>query len=280
MKYTIHGFSQQQALSFKKTVSVKKGKIEVEKEIRIDCTDLLILRWFVDFYPKMMKVEIDGSQYAWVQYQKILQDLPLLDIKKQAMFDRLQKMCEFNILKHKTVKVNGTFSYYGFGEMYSSLIDTDCSQTDKGVYSTNEQIDSSIKDSSINDSSFKDIYQSSDDDICDSGLKEQKKLSEKMIDEEFETLWKLYPKKLKKKEARVYYKKVRKKEDIFEKVKAGIEKYNDYIRVKKIDDKYIAKGGNWFEGERWNDEYGEDNNGQNNGNNAEVEQPAWSGLWL
>ena len=148
MKYTISGFSQQEALQFKKIVSDKSGK---EKEIKVDCTDLLILRWFVDFYPKMTKVEIDGSQYAWVQYQKILQDLPLLDIKKQALFDRFQKMCEFEILTHKTIKAGGSFSYYGFGKMYSALIDTESSQIHKGEYSTKEQINKSIKDKSIND---------------------------------------------------------------------------------------------------------------------------------
>lgn len=141
MKYTIHGFSQQEAVKFKKIIEDKNGK---EKEIKIDCTDLLILRWFVDFYPKMMKVEVDGVQYAWLQYQAILKDLPLLDIKKQALFDRLQKMCEFGILKHKTVKVNGTFSYYGFGEMYGTLIDTECSQIQEGEYSTNEGVGSQI----------------------------------------------------------------------------------------------------------------------------------------
>ena len=148
MKYTISGFSQQKALQFKKIVSDKSGK---EKEIKVDCTDLLILRWFVDFYPKMMKVEIDGSQYAWVQYQKILQDLPLLDIKKQALFDRFQKMCEFEILTHRIIKAGGSFSYYGFGNMYSALIDTESSQIHKGEYSTKEQINKSIKDKSIID---------------------------------------------------------------------------------------------------------------------------------
>ena len=99
MKYTIYGFSQKEALNFRKTVVDKNGS---EKEIKVDCIDLLILRWFVDFYPKMIKIEIEGEQYAWVKYQSILEDLPLLDIKKQALFDRLKKLCAFDILKHKT----------------------------------------------------------------------------------------------------------------------------------------------------------------------------------
>jgi uncharacterized phage protein (TIGR02220 family) len=159
VKYTINGFSQEQALKFKKKV-VCGGK---EKEIKIDATDLLILRWLVDFYPQMIKVEIEGSQYVWVQYKKILEDLPLLDIKKQALVDRLQKLCEFGILINKIVKIGGNFSYYGFGKMYQCIVDSNfqqcegvysttqgvCSQLHKGVYSTTPQIDNSIKDSDI-----------------------------------------------------------------------------------------------------------------------------------
>ena len=159
MKYTINGFSQQMALTFRKKV-ICNGK---EKEIKIDTTDLLILRWLVDFYPQMIKVEIEGSQYVWVQYKKLLEDLPLLDIKKQALVDRLQKLCEFEILTHKIVKIGGNFSYYGFGKMYQRLVDSNftqdegvysttqgvCIQLHKGMYSTTQQINNSTKDNDI-----------------------------------------------------------------------------------------------------------------------------------
>jgi hypothetical protein len=139
MKYTINGFSQQMALTFRKKV-ICNGK---EKEIKIDTTDLLILRWLVDFYPQMIKVEIEGSQYVWVQYKKLLEDLPLLDIKKQALVDRLQKLCEFEILTHKIVKIGGNFSYYGFGKMYQCLVDSNFTQ-DEGVYSTTQGVCSQL----------------------------------------------------------------------------------------------------------------------------------------
>lgn len=245
MKYTIHGFSQQEAVKFKKNIIDKNDK---EKEIKIDCTDLLILRWFVDFYPKMMKVEIDGVQYAWVQYQKILQDLPLLDIKKQALFDRLKKLCEFEILKHKTIKVNGTFSYYGYGERYGALIDTECTQIQEGVYSTNEgvssqsnkgecstkeQIDKSFKNPSINDNLIKNIIYA----------------------EEFETLWKLYPRKLGKPKALKSYEKARRKGTTYEEVEKGLKAYCKQIELQKTATEYIKHGSTWFNGECWNDEY-------------------------
>lgn len=118
MKYTIHGFSQEIALGFRKEIETN-GKKTI---IKLDCTDLLLLRWFVDFYPRMSKLYIDNQEYAWVNYATISKDLPLLEIDKVAIYRRFKKMSEFGILEHKHVKEEG--SYYGFGENYKLLIDT------------------------------------------------------------------------------------------------------------------------------------------------------------
>ena len=84
MKYTIEGFSQEYALTLKKNIITKYG---VEKTIKIDFTDLVILRWFVDFYPNMKKMIIDGKEYVWLSHKKLLNDLPLLDISKRACIE-------------------------------------------------------------------------------------------------------------------------------------------------------------------------------------------------
>lgn len=141
MRYTIHGYSQAVALTFRTTV-VSKGK---EKNIEIDATDLLILRWFADFYPKMSKRNIDGEEYAWVSYGAIIEDYPLLNIKKPAVAERMKKMSFFGILKHSTVKEKhtGTFAFYTFGDKYMSLIetkDTECCQQYTGNGSNNKGV--------------------------------------------------------------------------------------------------------------------------------------------
>lgn len=92
------------------------------KTIKLDCTDLIILRWIVDFFPRMKKTIINGTEYAWVSYDSLLEDLPLLDLGKRALFDRLRKMETLGILKHETVRTKGTYSYYSFGPEYSRLI--------------------------------------------------------------------------------------------------------------------------------------------------------------
>lgn len=117
MKYTIEGFSQEAALKMQTTVTEN----DKTKTIRLDCTDLLILRWIVDFYPFMHKTIIEGAEYAWVSYDALLEDMPLLNIGKRALFDRLKKMEQLGILTHKTVTRKGTFAFYGFGENYKLL---------------------------------------------------------------------------------------------------------------------------------------------------------------
>lgn len=117
MKYTIEGFSQEVALSMRATIT-ENGRA---KTIKLDCTDLIILRWIVDFFPQMKKTIINGTEYAWVSYDSLLEDLPLLDLGKRALSDRLRKMETLGILKHETVRTKGTYSYYGFGPEYSRL---------------------------------------------------------------------------------------------------------------------------------------------------------------
>lgn len=168
MRYTIEGFSQEFALTLRKEVE-QRGKKTVKK---IDCTDLVILRWFVDFFPFMKKVEVDGKQYGWITHKKLMEDLPLLDVSKRALMDRMQKLVDFDILTYKLVKEGGTFSLFGFGENYKYLVDgskkpaSDAAPgsggmpfKQQGVCRSNNiggVVQTADKDTSINDSSIKD----------------------------------------------------------------------------------------------------------------------------
>lgn len=112
MKYTIEGFSQEYAATLK------------DDKNHIDCTDLVILRWFVDFQAtsKMEFVDIGKDRFFWVNYNALLDDMPILSISKRALYDRFQKMVKFGILKHHHHKAGGNFSYYCTGPNYSILL--------------------------------------------------------------------------------------------------------------------------------------------------------------
>lgn len=118
MKYTLEGFSQEAALSMHATVT-ENGST---KTITLDVIDLNILRWIVDFYPRLKKIVIEGAEYAWLDYATFVEDMPLLGLSKQSLYKRCMKMVKLGILKHKTVRSKGTFSYYGFGPEYSRLV--------------------------------------------------------------------------------------------------------------------------------------------------------------
>ena len=134
MKYTIEGFNQKEAIEL--------GTLDV--------IDLVILRWIVDFEPNMAKKEIDGEIYFWINYQSLLEALPILNIKKRMLCYRLEKMCDANILKHKNVKDKGNYSYYSFDKNYIKLMQNIAEGSAKNcltlMQNIAEQNNSSIKE--------------------------------------------------------------------------------------------------------------------------------------
>lgn len=118
MKYTLEGFSQEAALSMRATIT-EGGRTKI---IKLDLIDLTIIRWIVDFYPNMKKVLIDGAEYVWLDYSTFVEDMPLLALSNQSLYKRCMKMVRLGVLKHKTVRNKGTFSYYAFGPEYSRLV--------------------------------------------------------------------------------------------------------------------------------------------------------------
>ena len=73
--------------------------------------------------------------------------------------------------------------------------------------------------------------------------------------QEFDEVWKLYPRKQGKSNAEKSYIKARKdgtsKEDILQ----GLKKYNAYIERNKVESKYIKMGSTWFNQKCWEDNY-------------------------
>lgn len=124
MKYTIEGFSQEAAMSFSHTEAVKTGTVTKVVTQYVDCTDLAILRWFVDFYKFMRKINIEGQEYALLTYQRLADDMPLVRVSKRSFADRLMKLSKMGILEHKHFKEGGSYSVYTFGPEYERLVDS------------------------------------------------------------------------------------------------------------------------------------------------------------
>lgn len=95
----------------------------------------------------------------------------------------------------------------------------------------------------------------------DCAIKEQYNKSsnnsvQKRLEEDFEKLWKLYPKKVGKPQAFKAYKKFIKKKDVTnKKIQTGIVNYLKQINIQRTTKEYIKNGSTWFKDECWNDEY-------------------------
>ena len=86
---------------------------------------------------------------------------------------------------------------------------------------------------------------------------EEKNITKKeksKIEQEFEEVWKLYPRKEDKKKAFLAYKTARKKAS-FDEIKKGVETYNNHIKANNTDKCYIKLGATYFNGECWANNY-------------------------
>ena len=80
-------------------------------------------------------------------------------------------------------------------------------------------------------------------------------VSKSQLEEEFETIWKEYPRKQGKANALKSYIKARKKGTTYEEVLIGLENYVKYITIERTKSQYIKQGSTWFNQECWNDDY-------------------------
>lgn len=74
------------------------------------------------------------------------------------------------------------------------------------------------------------------------------------IEQEFDEIWKLYPRKEDKKKAFMAYKTARKKAS-FDEIKKGVETYSNHIKENNTDKCYIKLGATFLNGECWANNY-------------------------
>lgn len=85
--------------------------------------------------------------------------------------------------------------------------------------------------------------------------KSKPKLAPKVLEEEFDTVWDLYPKKKDKTRAFKAFSKARIEGVPLEKIREGVQKYVQEIKNTGIAHQYIKYGSTWFNNRCWEDEY-------------------------
>ena len=107
MKSTILGFNQNEAINLK-----------------LDLKDLLLLSWIRDFFPKMQKKEIEGEYYGWINYEYMINDIPVIEINNpRTLARRLDVLVDKQLLKKQVVKnKTGTYTYFFPTPLVSDLM--------------------------------------------------------------------------------------------------------------------------------------------------------------
>ena len=75
------------------------------------------------------------------------------------------------------------------------------------------------------------------------------------MNEEFNQVWDLYPKKQGKKPAQAAFYRARRNRTPLESIISGIKSYLNYIAAKKISQEYVKQGSTFFNQEAWNDDW-------------------------
>lgn len=119
MKQTIEGFNQEYALTL-------EGVDEYGTVIKLDHTDLVILRWFTDIYPTLPHEEFGGKKWVMMTEcgRMIFEDLPLLNLSISNCSERLFKLVRLEILDycdHCDGEPPEPFSFFSFGKNYEPL---------------------------------------------------------------------------------------------------------------------------------------------------------------
>ena len=113
MRFEVFGFNQ-------KLVSEKYGK-------NVDANDLLLLDYVIDAIasPTMKHIVKDDVAYVWLSQEKILADLPILNIGVESLRKKLKHLVELNLLNTEQSFASnnrgGSKTFYGVTETCFAL---------------------------------------------------------------------------------------------------------------------------------------------------------------
>ena len=112
MRYSIFGFNQEELLQYD-----------------IDMTDVLLLDYIQKALsqPSMSKAQVNFQPYVWLQHAKILEDLPILNIKESMLKKRIANLVSCGLIasvNSANTSGRGSRTYYTITEKFEKLQNT------------------------------------------------------------------------------------------------------------------------------------------------------------
>ena len=114
-----------------KTYNQNGFNLENARKMELNAEDLMILRWFLDFYPLMEKVCNDNKEYGWVHYGYLLHNLQIIYCKEESVAKRFNRYCELGLIE-KIVK-NTTKGRKAYFRAVANITLLYTSHTDKNL---------------------------------------------------------------------------------------------------------------------------------------------------
>lgn len=221
MKYSILGFNQALVCDLRKEVQHEDGST---KTLYLDVTDLLILKNIADFMNRsqVVKLMINDNVYFSITQKTIIEDLPILRIKKQALKDRIDKMILLGVIEKEVLRNEcGTWIGYRLTDVYERLRYYDAKNSEGGC-------------SQLHEGGVAQYYPNNNTTINVNIKEEDTNVSPKK--ELFEECWKLYGRKGSKKNALIQWDKL--KQEDYDKIKIHIPFYiksNEFVYLKDFE---------------------------------------------
>lgn len=130
MKINVLGFKQEKIMNL---------------PIRINATDLLVLRTMVDMIDskRLETKEIDGEVYTWINYNLILDDLPMIATSVETIKKIVSKFCSTGLLDRKVKKhINGgAFTYFRITDALTDMMYKEDTPKNENVANNNKSSD-------------------------------------------------------------------------------------------------------------------------------------------
>ncbi len=181
-------------------------------------------------------------------------------------FSQRQIQCALKHLRDEGILKTGNYNklaydrtlWYAFTE-YGKSIMQKCKMEDVKM---SNGFDSQVKPIPDNNTDNNPLY-NTDNNTNASETNAKQKIDLKELENDFEEVWKAYPKKQGKEAAKKAYIKARKAGTSHLEIVAGLTKYKLFIQQNKTADKYIKHGSTWFNQKCWEDDYSIQDNSNN-----------------
>lgn len=181
-------------------------------------------------------------------------------------FSQRQIQCALKHLRDEGILKTGNYNklaydrtlWYAFTE-YGKSIMQKCKMEDVKM---SNGFDAQVKPIPDNNTDNNPLY-NTDNNTNASETNAKQKIDLKELENDFEEVWKAYPKKQGKEAAKKAYIKARKAGTSHLEIVAGLTKYKLFIQQNKTADKYIKHGSTWFNQKCWEDDYSIQDNSNN-----------------